>query len=313
MNVSVIIPAYNASQFIEKAIKSALEQPEVVEVIIVNDGSQDATEEIVTDLQKTEDKIKLLHHPGKVNRGRSATRNLGIQKAISKYIAFLDSDDFYLSNRFKNDAKLFSEHPDIDGVYNAVDFYCYRAISEEEKKQLVLNTVTQPIEPSQLFEALISGKYGHFQIDGLTVKKELFDRIGLFNEELKVAEDTDIFWKMALKGKLVSGIIDKPLASRGVHETNIFNNKEVYAVYTIKMYESMFFWAAKSKLSLYFVDILLKWIWLLRFKQNKSLLKDIQYWLFLFSNAPSVFLTYLSIKYFPLVQKRKKIFPFIFK
>ncbi len=118
---------------------------------------------------------------------------------------------------------------------------------------------------------------------------------------------------MALKGKLVSGIIDKPLASRGVHETNIFNNKEVYAVYTIKMYESMFFWAAKNKLSLYFVDILLKWIWLLRYKQNKSLIKDIKYWFFLFSTTPKVFFTTLSIKYFPLVQKRKKIFPFIFK
>lgn len=312
INISVIIPAYNASRFIEKAINSALEQSEVAEVIVVNDGSKDATEEIVKHLQKSNDKVKLFHHTNKENKGRSATRNLGIQKAISEYIAFLDADDFYLPDRFKNDTKLFQKNPEIDGVYNAVDFHFYRDISEHEKKQLVLNTMTQPIESSKLFEALISGKYGHFQIDGLTVKKNLFTKTGLFNEKLKVAEDTDIFWKMALKGNLISGIIDTPVALRGVHEANIFNDKEVYAVYTIKMYESMFFWAGKNKLSQYNLDILLKWIWLLQYKQNNSISKDIFYWMYLFWNNKKVFFSTLSLKYFPIVQKRKQLFPFIF-
>lgn len=313
MQVSVIIPAFNASKFIGKAIKSTLEQSEVAEVIVVNDGSKDTTEDIVKHLQKSNDKVKLFHHTNKENKGRSATRNLGIQKATSEFIAFLDADDFYLPERFKNDTKLFEKNPKIDGVYNAVDFHFYRDISEHEKKHLVLNTVTEPIEPSQLFEALISGKYGHFQIDGLTVRKELFAKTGLFNEELKVAEDTDIFWKMALKGTLISGIIDTPLALRGVHETNIFNDKEVYAIYTIKMYESMFFWAGKNKLSQYYLDILLKWIWLLRNKQNKAITKDIFYWIYLFWNNKNVFFSTLSLKYFPIVQKRKQLFPFIFK
>ena len=312
-SVSVIIPVYNGEQFIEKAVISVLKQPEVAEVIIVNDGSTDHTQAIIEKLKTENPEIKIYQHKNNLNKGRSASRNLGIQKATSNYLAFLDADDYYLENRFTNDVKIFKENKDANGVYNAVDFHFYREATELEKQKLILNTVTQIIKPEELFEALISGKYGHFQIDGLTVEKSIFENTGLFNEGLVVAEDTDIFWKMAIKCKLYTGIIKYPVAMRGVHETNIFNRKDVYKEYTIKMYESLIFWSSKNQVPIKTIDILFKWIWLITYKQKKSLFQYIVYWAYLFINAPKLLFSTLSIKYFPIIRLRQKLFPFLFK
>ena len=130
--VSVVIPAYNAERFIEKSIKSALEQPEVSEVLIVDDGSTDNTESILKKLIAQYQKLKVYYHSGKSNKGRSASRNLGILKAKANYIAFLDADDFYLPNRFLNDKKIFAENNTIEGVYNAIGVHFYRKASNKE-------------------------------------------------------------------------------------------------------------------------------------------------------------------------------------
>lgn len=313
MQLSVIIPTYNVERFIKKAIQSVLEQAEVTEIVVVDDGSTDSTVQIVNHLKQEYPIIKLYSHPNNENKGRSATRNLGIQKASGDYIAFLDADDYYLPNRFANDFKLFQEMPDCDGVYNAVGFHFYREISQKEEVNLKLNTMTNGIKPHFLFDALISGKYGFFQIDGLTVKKTIFNRTGFFNETLVVSEDSDLFWKMALKANLIGGVLVSPVAKRGVHHSNIFDRDDLYKIYVIKMYESLISWSSRNSISFSKVDTLLKWIWLLKYKENNRLLKDIGYWLKLFGNNPKLIFTYLSIKYFPIIRQRQMLFPFLYK
>ena len=157
-SVSVIIPVYNGEQFIKKAIISAVNQPEVAEVIVINDGSTDNTQNIIKKLQLTNSKIKFYQHKNNENKGRSASRNLGIKKALSKYLAFLDADDYYLKERFLSDKEKFQSNIDIDGVYNAVGFHFYREVSKTEQKTLKLNTVIKNIDPNDLFEVLMSGK-----------------------------------------------------------------------------------------------------------------------------------------------------------
>ena len=89
--VSIIIPAYNAEKFIEKAIGSALAQTyENVEVIVVNDGSKDATQAIVEVFAQNNPKIKLISVP---NGGVSRARNIGLDNATGEYVMFLDADD----------------------------------------------------------------------------------------------------------------------------------------------------------------------------------------------------------------------------
>ncbi|NEW78266.1 MAG: glycosyltransferase family 2 protein [Gelidibacter sp.] len=306
--LSVIIPVYNGERFIEKAIVSALQQLEVTEVVVVNDGSTDSTQEIIEKLQTQNPRIKIYHHKNSFNKGRSASRNLGIKKANEKYIAFLDADDFYLKNRFTNDVKIFKENKDADGVYNAVDFHFYRESTPLEKQKLTLNTLTQVINPEKLFEALISGKYGHFQIDGLTVKKEVFGEVGYFNESLIVAEDTELIFKMALKCILMPGILNNPVAKRGIHNDNVFNKRDLYDIYDLKLYESMYVWSSKNHFELKTIERFLERIWILQYRKRKKKYSYIFYWVQINLRAPRLLLSYLGIKYFPLVRLLKKKF-----
>lgn len=311
-SISVIIPAYNMEQFIETAIVSALQQPEVSEVVVVDDGSTDNTLLIVKTLQVVNAKIKIHHHENHINKGRSATRNLGIKNASAAYIAFLDADDFYLTNRFFNDKKVFQEDAKCEGVYNAVGFHFYRAINPLEEGTFKLSTVSQKIKPEALFDAVISSKFGYLHLNGLTVKRTVFDKIGYFNESLRVAEDSDIIYKMALKCRLESGIIDVPLAKRGIHETNIFNQEGIYKIYNIKLYESIISWSCKNNILIQYIDNTLNWLWVFKFREKNSLITDTFYWLKLFFTNPKLLFTYLSVKYFPIIRQRQILFPFLY-
>ncbi|XCF07736.1 glycosyltransferase family 2 protein [Tamlana crocina] len=304
--VSVIIPVYNAEAFLEKAIKSALQQSEVNEVIVVNDGSTDGSLEIAGLLKQKDSRVKIYHHKNNENKGRSASRNLGIENASANYIAFLDADDYYLENRFVNDKKVFEKYADAEGVYNAVGFHFYREASEQERKKHKLYTVTKEVEPKKLFKSLLYGKCGHFHIDGLTVKRSIFNKTGGFNEKLVVAEDTEIFWKMAMTSQLHTGVIKEALAVRGVHDDNIFDQTNVYKIYTIKMYEALITWCSKNKIQFEIIDELFKWIWIIKEKEQNALAQNIQYWARLFLPHPKLLFSLLSIKYFPLIRFRKK-------
>lgn len=96
--VSVIIPAYNAGDFIEQAVHSVLKQTmNSVEVIIINDASSDDTREKALKLCDLDKRI--IYYENDKNLGVSASRNIGIMKARSKYISILDSDDYWKGNR----------------------------------------------------------------------------------------------------------------------------------------------------------------------------------------------------------------------
>lgn len=89
--VSVIIPAYNAESYIEKAVNSVCGQSyDDIEVIVVNDGSNDSTPKVIDRLKNSDDRIKVYHKP---NGGVSSARNYGLEKAEGQYVIFLDADD----------------------------------------------------------------------------------------------------------------------------------------------------------------------------------------------------------------------------
>lgn len=98
IDVSVIVPAYNASKYIKKCIKSLLNQTiKNIEIIIINDGSTDNTQKIIKSFK--DKRIKLINL--KKNQGIGNARNLGIKKAKGKYIGFIDSDDYVAKNMYE--------------------------------------------------------------------------------------------------------------------------------------------------------------------------------------------------------------------
>jgi len=90
--VSIIVPVYNAEKSIEKCINSIrMQSYRNIEIIALDDGSEDDSLEILKKIQKEEPRLKVLHHD---NKGVSATRNLGILKSKGEYIQFVDADDY---------------------------------------------------------------------------------------------------------------------------------------------------------------------------------------------------------------------------
>ena len=308
MNISVIIPVYNAATFIEKAVQSALFHDVVKEIVIVNDGSTDNSLAIIERLQQTDNRIKIFHHLNNINKGRSASRNLALKNATQPFIAFLDADDFYLENRFENDAKLLKKDSSIDGVYNAIGVHFYRNASIKEMQELNLTTVTESILAKELFETLLSGKKGYFSIDGLIVKKEVFEKTGYFSEDLLVAEDTDLILRIALKAILVTGIIDKPVALRGVHDDNSFSNDELYKVYRIEMFDHLLRWCLKEKIVMTRLFSILKFLFYFRIRYGKTFWEDFVYWINLAIHYPQLLKTKIFIKNFPFISRRKLLF-----
>lgn len=109
--VSVIIPCFNAEKFVETALQSVLNQTySNVEIIAIDDGSTDSTLEILKRYQSCE-KITLLTHPNNENCGVSLTRRLGINFSKGEYVAFLDADDYFHTNKLEIQIDLLASHP----------------------------------------------------------------------------------------------------------------------------------------------------------------------------------------------------------
>ncbi|MBM6945113.1 MULTISPECIES: glycosyltransferase family 2 protein [Bacteroides] len=111
--VSVVMPAYNAERFLREAIDSVLNQTYPnFELIIINDGSTDHTEEII--LSYSDSRIKYVRN--EQNLKLIKTLNKGVELAQGKYIARMDADDISLPERFEEEVRYLEEHPDVDIV-----------------------------------------------------------------------------------------------------------------------------------------------------------------------------------------------------
>ena len=109
MQVSIIMPAYNAAKTIKKSIDSVLSQSFTDwELLVINDSSTDETVEIVSEYVKKDSRIKLLHTDKSVGKP-FYPRNIGIQNALGRFIAFLDSDDVWLSSKLEHQIPLFND------------------------------------------------------------------------------------------------------------------------------------------------------------------------------------------------------------
>jgi glycosyltransferase involved in cell wall biosynthesis len=310
--VSVIIPVYNAESYIEKAVNSALEQPEVRQIILVDDGSTDNSFSKCKRLQISNPKIQVWQHTDRANHGRSATRNLGISKANFPFIAFLDADDFFLPGRFKRDKEQFEKYPDIDGVYNAIGAKFYREPLSGEWEKLQLITVSDYLEPEDLFRSMYPiGHLGYFSGIGLTVKKLFLEITGNFSENLDVAEDTELWVRMSLIGKLIPGELKKPVAMRGVHYTNVsFKEESLYLHNNVIMFENLLDWSFENHISNKNRTII--WDRNCRVRKNNghSGLQIINFVLKKILLYPTLLFSKHTYRYLPLIIKMKKIVTF---
>ncbi|MBB6371655.1 glycosyltransferase family 2 protein [Chryseobacterium shigense] len=260
MNISVIIPVYNASEFLEKAVDSALQFEEVREVVLVEDKSTDNSLEVCQKLVVKDSRVKLYQHPDKGNHGAGATRNLGLEKAGCEFISFLDADDHYLPNRFNAEKEIFKDEK-IEGVFGAigVEYLTEKGRKEfqDKFKDISLTTVNFPAEGKEVLKGLLGltlrvfGTF--FHLNALTLRKSSLVKNNLhFNENLRVHQDSDFITKLAFHCYLKSGIIDKAVAVRGVHDNNritkIIRYSPQYNERQFLLWKSLYEWTAANPL-----------------------------------------------------------------
>jgi len=183
--VSVVIPTYNRARKLLRAISSVLYQAFTdYEVIVVDDGSDDGTADC---LKPFMGRIKYMRHPK--NIGVSAARNRGIKASRYPFIAFLDSDDYWLPQKLSAQVDFFKRNPE------AV------ACQTEEiwiRKGLRVNPGKRHLKPSgDIF--IPSLKLCLVSPSAVVLKRSLLDEVGLFDEDLPACEDYDLWLRISCR------------------------------------------------------------------------------------------------------------------
>lgn len=196
--VSIIMPAYNAAQFIGSAIRSILAQTcPHFELILINDGSTDTTETIVREFGDPRIRIEF-----QSNAGPSAARNRGIQSAKGQYIIFLDADDAMTPEFIADHLREFQQHPQADLVY------CDDLLMDAEGKPLRVIARRHYGGPDEIVRDLFRNGYPIVPFR-TCLRKRVFDKIGLYDPQLHVAEDYDMIRRFFAAG-LTARYLDKP-------------------------------------------------------------------------------------------------------
>jgi glycosyltransferase involved in cell wall biosynthesis len=207
MLISVIIPCYNSEKFISDCIDSVLKQDyKNIEIILVDDGSTDGTNEILKKIvSANSEKIKLLTQK---NCGASAARNAGLQIANGEYIQFLDSDDILLPEKITHQVSLL-------GKNNLPGFIAASFIRHEKEK------MTIPVFSGDSWTALIRGKLGCTCSN--LFNKKVIENAGGWKEAQKSSQESELMFRL-LKNESSIIIDNLPLTEVRTSEVNSISN-----------------------------------------------------------------------------------------
>jgi glycosyltransferase involved in cell wall biosynthesis len=201
--ISAVIPAYNNGKYIARAIDSVLSQSyKPMEVIVVDDGSTDNTEDVVKTFG---DKIKYIR---KENGGASSARNVGILAAKGDWIAFLDGDDEWLENRLEDQVSLLKKDNTLKWVSsNFITCLCLSgrraAYTPDVNVAKLLNEQTS----ISYYAAAVQGISGC--TDTMLIRKACLIEAGPFDINYQLAEDLDMWWRIACRWPRI-GVVAAP-------------------------------------------------------------------------------------------------------
>ncbi len=187
--VSIIIPVYNGSNYMREAIDSALAQTyKNIEIIVVNDGSTDDTEQIA---KSYGDKIRYYK---KENGGVATALNFAIKKSKGEYISWLSHDDMYYPEKIEKQIEELSRL-DKEKKENTIVYSNYSLVNEKSEI-----TSVQSFQKSHDIQKLNYSLYPILKglIHGCTllIPKKCFDQVGYFDEKLKTTQDYDLWFRM---------------------------------------------------------------------------------------------------------------------
>jgi glycosyltransferase involved in cell wall biosynthesis len=212
--VSVIIPAFNRARYIRQTVESVLNQSySNIETIVVDDGSTDDTLSV---LEEFTGKIRLLVHPGRQNRGQSASINLGLEQSDGDYVAILDSDDYWEPEKIAAQVGYLDQNPETGLVYcngtavNSNGGFLYNIYKSTHKEE------SRP-------ERVLLDCYIHLPSNSM-LRKSVLDLAGRFDESLRAAQDHDMLIRVAEITRL--GYINRSLYHYRRHQDSISKSNQ---------------------------------------------------------------------------------------
>tara|TARA_B100000686_G_scaffold355260_1_gene471719 strand:- start:4214 stop:5086 length:873 start_codon:yes stop_codon:yes gene_type:complete len=203
--VSTIIPTFNRAELLKEALDSVMEQTvSSDELIVVDDGSEDGTETIVSSIAKAA-YYKLME-----NKGVSFARNYGVSRASGRYICFLDSDDRWLPQKLEAQLEWMESHPDCQICYTD-EIWIRRGVrvNEMNKHRKVSGDVFRNCLPLCIVSP-----------SSVMIRADFFRKVGGFDESLPACEDYDLWLRMSLLEPFYL-INRKLIVKRGGHDDQL--------------------------------------------------------------------------------------------
>jgi glycosyltransferase involved in cell wall biosynthesis len=186
---TVIIPAYNASQYLSETIDSVLAQTfDDFELLIIDDGSTDNTAEIANHYCQLDNRVKLISQS---NKGVASARNQGIKLANSKFIALLDADDLWLPNKLFSHFEHLHHNSQVGVSFAKVEFLT----SNGELTGYLSNSPLNGIKPAYLLYENPTITPSNF-----ILRREVFEQVGNFEEQMRSLEDLELLLRVACNG-----------------------------------------------------------------------------------------------------------------
>ena len=199
--VSVIITTYNREKYLDKAIGSVAKQSyENIEILVIDDGSDEKYAKTICN------KYSNCIYFYKENGGLSSARNFGINLAKGEFIAFLDDDDFWESSKIEKQVKILLESPAVDCVHSS-------AAVVDENGNLTGESIGATANKAYKRSGYVFwNALGSWVVKSPTplIRKKVFQRDLMFDENIKVGEDVDFYQRMFYRHKVL--YINEPLA-----------------------------------------------------------------------------------------------------
>jgi len=223
MKISVIIPTYNRKKTLARAIQSVINQSlSPFEILIIDDGSNDGTEEWV---KENFQNIKYIYQN---NHGVSSARNIGIENAYGDWVAFLDSDDEWLPNKLFEQVKSIQSNPKIK-FFHTNEIWIRNGVRVNQMKK-------HKKYGGYIFEKCLD--ICRVSPSSVLIQKEVFDNIGIFDESLRVCEDYDLWLRITSKYPVV--FLDIPLIYKyGGHADQLSKVNDGIESYRIQSLEKI--------------------------------------------------------------------------
>lgn len=214
---SVVIPAYNTEATLRSTVDSVLSQSDQdFEIVIVDDGSKDATVSVMHRLARTDDRIRIVSQR---NEGVSAARNFGASLARGKLLAFLDADDEWAPNKLGLHRAVHDHDPLTEASFARVVF------CPEQRGEMITGHSQSKVHPGYLDVGDVLIENPICTTSNLVVSRAAFEDINGFNTEMRYAEDQELLARLMAHGMLIRGI-DAPLVRYRMSENGLSCNLE---------------------------------------------------------------------------------------